>query len=165
MTEIKRGLPVLPEGYGLPENTDNLLDWAYVDEQMSAARNYWVCTASPQGVPAATPVWGAWVDGKLFFDGSPETRRVRNLMRNPHVVVHLENGERVVILEGEASYLSTAPERDLAGRVAAAYASKYAASGYSPAPTQWDQGGLVVFTPRTVLGWSQFPKDVTKWKT
>ena len=53
------------------------------------------------------PAWGAWVDGALYFDGSPETRRGRNLAQNSSIVVHLESGDEVVILEGEAVYASS----------------------------------------------------------
>ena len=164
MNEPTAGRPIVPDGYGLPENNDTLLDWNYIDEQMHAARNYWVCTATLEGVPAATPVWGVWVDNRLYLDGSPLTRRGRNIAQNPRVVVHLESGDHVVILEGEAHILPGAPERVLAERVAAAYTDKYADSGYSPAPEQWDQGGLVIFTPHTALGWTQFPQDMTRWK-
>ncbi len=160
----KAGRPIMPDGYGIPENDDDLLPWSYVEQKMQEARNYWIATASKNGRPAATPVWGAWVDGKLYFDGSPETRRGRNIAQNPNVVVHLESGDQVVILEGKARIYTTAPGRSLAERVAAAYTAKYAASGYSPTPDQWDSGGLFVFEPETALAWTQFPKDVTRWK-
>jgi hypothetical protein len=96
------GRPIMPDGYGVPENDDTVLPWSYVEEHMTSAKNYWIATASPAGKPSATPVWGAWVAGKLYFDGSPETRRGKNIAANPKVVVHLESGDEVVILEGEA---------------------------------------------------------------
>jgi nitroimidazol reductase NimA-like FMN-containing flavoprotein (pyridoxamine 5'-phosphate oxidase superfamily) len=158
------GRPVMPKDYGIPENEEGLLPWSYVEDHMRAARNYWISTASSSGIPAATPVWGAWVDGKFYFDGSPETRRGRNIAQNARVVVHLESGDQVVILEGEAHILPGAPDRATAVPVAAAYTEKYAEAGYSPTPEQWDQGGLVIFTPSTAMGWTQFPRDVTRWK-
>ncbi len=160
----KASRPIMPDGYGIPENDDDLLPWSFVEQKMQEARNYWIATASKTGRPAATPVWGAWVDGKLYFDGSPETRRGRNIAQNPNVVVHLESGDQVVILEGKTRIYTTAPGRSLAERVAAAYTAKYAASGYSPTPNQWDAGGLFVFEPETAMAWTQFPRDVTRWK-
>jgi Pyridoxamine 5'-phosphate oxidase len=160
----KAGRPIMPDGYGVPENNKDLLPWSFVEEKMVEARNYWVATATKSGHPAATPVWGAWVDGKFYFDGSPQTRRGRNIAQNPRVVVHLESGDQVVILEGKARIFSGAPERALAEKVAAAYSAKYSASGYSPTPEQWDAGGLFVFEPETAMGWTQFPKDVTRWQ-
>ena len=159
----KAGRPVMPDGYGIPDNHDDLLPWSFVEERMAEAKNYWIATANKNGHPAATPVWGAWVDGKLYFDGAPQTRRGRNISQNPRVVVHLESGDQVVILEGRASILTGAPERALAEKVAAVYRAKYASSGYSPAPDQWDGGGLFIFEPESAMGWAQFPKDVTRW--
>jgi hypothetical protein len=155
--------PLVPDGYGVPESNENLLPWSYVEERMQAARNYWIGTANREGKPAATPVWGAWIDGKLYFDGSAETRRGRNITENPKVVVHLESGDQVVILEGEAVILTGAPERDLAVRLSEAYTAKYGGLGYSPGPESWDGGGLFVFTPEKAMGWAKFPEDLTRW--
>jgi PPOX class probable F420-dependent enzyme len=164
MRPAKAGRPIMPDGYGVPDNNSGLLPWSYVEERMREAKNYWITTAAPGGRPAATPVWGAWVDGRLYFDGAPTTRRGRNIRRNPRVVVHLESGDQVVILEGEAVILSGPPEPALAERVATAYTEKYAALGYSPGPDNWDGGGLHIFTPQTAMGWTQFPNDVTRWE-
>lgn len=160
----KAGRPLMPDDYGVPANNDTVLPWSYVEEQMVSARNYWISTSSKNGRPAATPVWGAWLEGKLYFDGAPTTRRGRNIRGNPQVVVHLESGDQVVILEGEAVILDGPPERALAEKVAASYTAKYAASGYSPTPDQWDGGGLFIFTPRMAMGWTKFPENVTRWK-
>lgn len=162
--QVRSGRPIMPDGYGVPENNDTILPWDYVEDRMRGAKNYWIATASADGRPHATPVWGAWVDGRLYFDGAPTTRRGRNIAENPRVTVHLESGDQVVILEGEAQILQGAPDRQLAERVAAAYREKYAQHGYSPQADQWDQGGLFVFTPETVLGWTKFPDDTTRWK-
>lgn len=160
----KTGRPKMPDGYGVPEKDDTLLPWSYVEERMTPARNYWIVTAGRDGRPAATPVWGVWLDGRLYFDGSPTTRRGRNIRANANTVVHLESGDEVVILEGQTTILDGAPERALAERVAAAYTDKYKEFGYSPTPDQWDQGGLFIFTPSVVMGWSQFPQNVTRWE-
>jgi general stress protein 26 len=159
----KAGRPVMPDGYGIPDNNNDLLPWSFVEERMVAAKNYWISTASKSGKPAATPVWGAWVDGRLYFDGAPQTRRGRNISQNPNVVVHLESGDQVVILEGRARILDGAPERALAEKVAEAYRAKYSDQGYSPTPEQWDGGGLFIFEPEKGMGWSEFPKNVTRW--
>jgi nitroimidazol reductase NimA-like FMN-containing flavoprotein (pyridoxamine 5'-phosphate oxidase superfamily) len=153
--------PIMPDGYGVPENDEGLLDWGFVDQRMRDSLNYWISTTRPDGRPHATPVWGVWVDGRVYFDGSPATRRGRNLAANPAVSVHLESGSEVVIVEGQA--LPKRPERSLAERLAAEYARKYANQGYSPEPDQWDQGGLYEVDPQIVLAWGEFPKSVTRW--
>lgn len=156
-------LPHFPAGYIPPEGGKEKLDWAYIQAQMRQAIHYWIVTATPQGKPSATPVWGVWLDDCLYFDGSPETRRGKNIRRNPQTVVHLESGEAAVILEGETVIFSAAPERSLAERIAAAYRQKYAERGYAPAPDQWDEGGLFCFTPHKVIAWTDFVKNPTRW--
>lgn len=160
----KAELPHFPEGYISGEGGQEKLSWEYVQQRMQAARNYWIATASPMGKPAATPVWGVWLDDRLYFDGSPETRRGRNIAANPQVAVHLESGDQALMLEGEARIYSLPPERDLAERIAAAYSEKYAQDGYAPEPGQWDEGGLFEFVPAKVIAWTNFVKDPTRWR-
>jgi hypothetical protein len=151
------------EGYGIPETIEGVLPWSHVEERMQAALNYWIGTVDPQGHPHATPVWGAWLDGTLFFDGSPQTRRGRNLASNPNVVIHLESGADVVILQGQADQIM-GPDRPLAERLVAAYTAKYKDFGYAPSPDTWKTGGLYRVTVRTAYAWTQFPQDATRWR-
>ena len=156
--------PVMPEGYGVPETDEGLLPWSWAVERLERARNYWFSTTRPDGRPHAMPAWGTWVDGALYFEGSPETRRARNIASNPAVSIHLESGDEVVILEGEAEAVAK-PERALAERLAADFTSKYAEShDYRPTPEQWDEGGLWALRPRVAFGWSEFPGNVTRWR-
>jgi len=39
---------------------------------------------------------------RFYFGGGPQTVWARNLARSPQIVVHLESGDEVVILEGTA---------------------------------------------------------------
>lgn len=152
------GRPHMP-GYGVPEDKKGLLSWAYVIERMTEAQNYWIGTVSPDGRPHATPVWGLWVDDRLYFGGSPQSRRSRNLAANPALCVHLESGSEVVILHGDAEELR-APDQSLRMRLIEASATKY---GYTPKSEDYDAPGTWVFRPRMVLAWKQFPKDATRW--
>lgn len=150
-------------GYGIPKSKKGLLPWSHVVERIENAANYWIGTTGPDRRPHATPVWGVWFKGRLYFDGSPATRRGRNLAANPAVVVHLESGSDVVILQGEAQEIH-GPDRALAMRLSAAYTAKYASVGYAPGPDTWDRGGLYVVQPRAVFAWTRFPKDATRWR-
>ena len=161
--EPERSRPVMPEGYGVPSDDDTLLPWSWAVERLEQARNYWFSTTRPDGRPHAMPAWAVWLDGVLYFEGSPETRRARNLATNPALAVHLEDGDRVVILEGEARE-AWPPPRDVAEQLAAIFATKYAEShNYRPTPEQWDQGGLWALRPRLAFGWTDFPTSVTRW--
>lgn len=75
----ERSRPQLPKGYGVPEVDDGMMSWSWAVEQLEQARNFWFSTTRPDGRPHAMPAWAAWLDGALYFDGSPETRRARNL--------------------------------------------------------------------------------------
>lgn len=151
--------PLVPAIYGVPKDKKKLLPWSHVEQRMNDAKHYWVCTVSPGGQPHATPVDGLWVDGRLYFGGSPETRRNRNLQSNPAACVHLEDAMEVLILEGEAPELKS-PDRALTERLAALSAQKY---GYRPKPEEFETGGVRVFQPTKILAWTQFPSDATRW--
>lgn len=160
MTDPKISRPHFPQGY--LENPKALLPWSHVEQRLSDALHYWLCTVRPDGRPHAVPKWAVYLRGKLFFDGSPETRHARNIAENSHVVVHLESGEDVVIVEGTAKE-SGKPEPELALQIAQAYAQKYATRGYAPQPSQWDEGGLFEITLHMVIAWTQFTDDPTRF--
>ena len=158
-TGPKASRPHMP-GYGVPKDKKGLLPWSHLTERMAEAQNYWICTVSPDGRPHATPVWGLWLDDRLYFGGGPQTRRNRNLAENPAVCVHLESGSDVIILHGDAQELR-APDRALVTRLIEISEKKY---GYAPKPEDYDKTpGTYVFRPRWVLAWKQFPKDATRW--
>lgn len=155
----KADRPHMP-GYGVPDNKKGMLDWSHVTERMTAAQNYWISTVSPEGHPHATPVWGLWVDNKLYFGGGPMTKRSRNLNENPAICIHLESGSDVVILHGEARPM-TKPDPELITRLIDMSGEKY---GYRPKPEEYGGPGGFVFLPSVVLAWTQFPKDATRWR-
>lgn len=160
MKEPKITRPQFPPGY--LENPKSLLPWSHAEQRLSEALHYWLCTVRPDGRPHAVPKWAVYVQGKLYFDGSPETRHARNIAHNPQVVLHLESGEDVIIVEGVAKE-SGKPDAELAKQIAQAYAHKYADRGYTPEPNQWDEGGLFEIKPHTVIAWTQFTEDPTRF--
>ncbi len=149
----------LPAEYGVPTGTTGLLPWSYVTERMTSALHYWVCTVSPDGRPHATPVDGLWLDDRLFFGGSPQTRRNRNLAENPAVCIHLESADDVLILHGETRMHT--PDRALALRLAEASAHKY---GYAPNPEDYEATPVHVFRPRIVFAWRPLLNAATRWE-
>ena len=156
--------PLLPDGYGVPETDEGMVQWSWAVEQLTNARNYWFCTTRPDGRPHSMPAWAVWLDDALYFDGSPETRRGRNLALNPAISVHLESGDHVVILEGDALEAGK-PTPELADRLVKAFEAKYAVShDYHPEPTTWDEGGLWRLAPKVAFGWTEFPRALTRWR-
>lgn len=141
---------------------EGLLAWDRVVERMSGAGNYWVATIRPDGRPHAMPVWGVWLNESFVFSTSPQSRKARNLAANPYVVVHLESGDDVVVIEGVAEEISDA---GLLQRFADAYNPKY----------DWDftleqlRKGVYEVRPRRAFSWLDsrgegFAGTATRWR-
>jgi hypothetical protein len=144
------------------DNPTSEVAWDYVVEQLTEALHYWLCTTRPDGRPHVVPRWCVYVDGRIYYDGSDQTRHAQNLAHNPKMALHLEDGEKAVILEGVGGPADK-PDPDLARRLSDEYKRKYAARGYSPEPSQWDEGGLYVFVPRQCIAWTSFGENPTKF--
>ncbi|MDX1449222.1 MAG: pyridoxamine 5'-phosphate oxidase family protein [Acidimicrobiia bacterium] len=166
MTGPASDRPQMPEGYGIPETASGLLPWERVEEALVDAVHYWAVTTRPDGRPHVVPRWGVWTRNAFWYDGSPETVHARNLASDPRMVLHLESGERAVVLEGEARR-SDPVSGELGKHLTAEFGRKYAARGYTPGPDAWagpDAGGLIVFRPSKALTWFSFPEDVTRFR-
>jgi pyridoxine/pyridoxamine 5'-phosphate oxidase len=147
--------PRFPRGYGIPESEDGLLSWAWGVERLESSRNYWIVSVGEDGAPHAMPVWGLWLDGALIFSTSPESRKGRNLEANPRIVVHLESGDEVVIVEGEVS------QTCLDEPLASAYEAKY---DFRPEPDS-SEGRWYRVRPRVVYAWLErdYPRTATRF--
>jgi hypothetical protein len=163
MSDPRIDIPVFPAGY-LPGPVRTHLTWAEVESDLIDSLHYWLSTTRPDGRPHVVPRWGVWIDGLFWYDGSPETRHVRNLDLDTHCVLHLESGEKVTIVEGR-SVAASPVGRDLGARLAAEYARKYAPA-YTPDPGAWadeQAGGMRFLAPEKVIAWRSFPADVTRF--
>ena len=160
MSQPKVTRPYFPPGY--VEKPKAWVTWRDVEQKIIGDENYWLCTVRPDGHPHVIPKWAVMVEGKIYFDGSPQTRHARNIAINPQVCMHLESGSDVVIVEGHAEAVDNVSS-ELGEKIAAAYTGKYTALGYAPEPDQWDEGGLYMITPQSVLAWTNFIEDPTKF--
>jgi hypothetical protein len=153
----------MPAGYGV-EQADEYVAWDAIESWLRASRHYWLATTRADGSPHVVPRWGVWLEGRFWYDGSPDTLHVRNLERDPRCVLHLESGERATIVEG-ASHRTAPIEDELGERLASEFAAKYGPD-YTPAPDAWSDeiaGGMRTIAPVKVLAWTQFPKDLTRY--
>ena len=150
--------PSMPSGYGLRADSEGQVHWAWVEERLTGSRNYWVCTTRADGRPHAIPVWAVWVDGVLLFSTDPKSLKGRNLAARPEVVVHLESGDEVVILEGVAEQMDPARLQAFAD----VYDAKY---GYR-IDTDNADFGLYQLDPGRVLAWREadFPTSATRFR-
>lgn len=156
--------PEVPEGYGVTDQGPYLA-WVEVEERLVEATEYWLSSTRPDGRPHVVPRWGVWLDGRFWYDGSPDTRHARNVELNPWCALHLESGTTVTIVEGKS--IRAEPIRgELGERLAAEYGRKYRAAGYAPGPDAWSDdsaGGMRTLTPEKAITWSQFPTDMTRF--
>ena len=159
MEPIEITRPKFPRGYA--DKPVSYLTWDWVAAQLTEAKHYWLCSVRPDGRPHVVPRWCVYVDGKIYYDGSPETRHAINIRLNPNVSLHLENGRQAVILEGTCKEAGK-PSLEMGKKLSRAY-QKYKEYGYTPGPHSWDKGGLLVFTPRQCIAWSTFNEDPTKF--
>lgn len=156
MSEPRRSRPGFGPSYGISTDEDGMLEWRWADARLSASRNYWIASTSPDGRPSVVPVWGVWVDGAVYFGTNSQSRKAQNLERDPRVVVHLESGDDVVILHGEIErFVLTDP-------IADAYSEKY---DYRPNPDETSAEGWYRLRPRRALAWLErdFPNTATRF--
>jgi hypothetical protein len=148
----------MPSVYGIGRDGSapgELLPWSRVEEWLSTSRNYWICTTRSDGRPHAKPVWGVWMQGMVVFSTAPASVTGRNLSRDPRLVVHLESGDEVAILEGEARPL----DQGLFEAFADAYDAKYDYRPQSSGPLPW------ALAPAKAMSWTEadFPSTATRW--
>jgi nitroimidazol reductase NimA-like FMN-containing flavoprotein (pyridoxamine 5'-phosphate oxidase superfamily) len=153
------GLPDLPPTYGLKAR-QKYLPFTHAEKRLTQSRNYWICTARPDGRPHSIPVWGFWIDGALYFGTGLASRKARNLAHNSAVSIHLESGDDVVILEGSAVEVDTT-DKPTFKKLEAASRAKY------KMPLTIMPGETVMYSvrPRTVLAWTEkdFVNNATRW--
>ncbi len=166
MSQPTRDRPEIPDGYGVPETAEGILEWAAIEDRLRESSHYWMSTTRPDGRPHVVPRWGIWLDGRFWYDGAPSTIHVRNLMANSACVLHLEDGRQAVMVEGRSD-AADPPGLEFGGRLSAEFSRKYADLGYAPEAGSWegsDSGGLRVFTPLKAMAWFEFPTDVTRFR-
>lgn len=149
----------LMRGYGVADTPEGMLPWSWAGERLQQAHSYWICSSRPDGRPHVAPVWGLRLDGAFWFSTGRGSRKARNLLANPAVVVHLESGDETVILEGAVRQLS-----DSAGLqpYVDAYDAKY---GHRPDPSDPDQLTFAL-RPRTAYAWTErdFQRTPARWR-
>jgi hypothetical protein len=91
-------------GYGvLPaDQGTGLLPWAEAERRLTVSHDYWVATVRPDGRPHVMPVWGVWLDSRLWFSSGLRSRKARNLAVDPRCTVTTDDARDPIVLEGTA---------------------------------------------------------------
>ena len=153
--------PLIPEDYGVAEDSRGLLPWSYVVDRLTEAKHYWISTVTRGGAPHTRPVDGFWIDERLYFGGGPKVGWRRNLERNPNACVNLEDGEQAVILHGTVKVVRADPA--LAERLAEMSNEKYELS-QGQTPEDYEGQEVLVFEPSVAFAWKVFFEDATRWR-
>lgn len=148
------------QNYGIAADTAGLLPWSWADERLERARNYWIASTRADGRPHVAPVWGVWMEGTLIFGADRDSLKARNLTARSEVVVHLESGDEVVIVEGKAEQVL---DEALKARMYPLYTRKY---GFDPSAEPLEGSLYLRVTPKVALGWLEkdFPNTATRWR-
>lgn len=157
--DARRLRPNMPNYGVMPDEVDNMLTWDWVGRQMHEARNYWVCSVRDDGRPHSVPVWGVWIDGRLFFGTDRHSVKARNITRDNRVVAHLDSGDETLIFEGRLveAPVSAAQLTAISDR----YVEKY---GLDPELADSDNLFLRLI-PEKVMAWLErdYPATATCW--
>ncbi len=162
MFEPKSSHPHWPDALNKPTDSDSLKPWSWALERLETSHNYWIATSRSDGPPHLMVVWGVWWQDSFWFSTGRQTRKAKNLARNPRCVIGTEKADEAVILEGTAEAVS---DRAAWKQLIEIYNHKY---GDDLAPLLESSGSLVFrVTPQIVFGQDEhaenFTEAVTRW--
>ncbi len=148
----------LPPGYGEPKK---ILQWPDVRKDLEEAPVYWVASTRPDGRPHVVPRDGIWLDDTWYYGGSDDTVHNRNVQKNAALSMHIGDGMKAIIVEGEASHVH--PDQDIAERLADVNNTKYAHYGMKTTAETYTKGGVWALQARRILAWTNLPEDATRF--
>ncbi len=96
-------------------NAQTLSPAARIDRLLRSESTIWLSTVAPEGTPHLVPIWFSWDGDRLFVASKPNARKIRNLRRNPKLMIALGEPDEdfdVGLIECEAELPST-PTCDL----------------------------------------------------
>jgi hypothetical protein len=163
---------------GLP-----VLEWPVVLDKLDAGpppapdsvncRTTWLSTVNEDGSPHVTAVGALWLDGTYWFQTGANTRKARNIARDPRCSMAVSVRDADIVVEGDAVRI-TEP-----GAIARA-ANAWAAGGW---PAEPDESGSGISAPfnapsqgpppwhvyrvelrSTIAGWSAEPGGLTRFR-
>ena len=142
------GRPTMPDRweYGTEPSGPPDLAWPQIRDRIAAADVYWLATTRADGRPHVVPIGGVWIDDALYLTLGPSTVSARNAAGNPAAVVHLEDANDAVIIEGT---IQRPAHIDVPAAASDAYGVKYDGT-WDPADPDMPYW---VVRPRVVMTW------------
>jgi PPOX class probable F420-dependent enzyme len=151
-------------GYGLlpADQGSGLIPWPEAERRLTVSHDYWCATVRPDGAPHVMPVWGVWLDGRLWFSTGLRSRKGRNLAVDPRCTLTTDDARDPVVVEGTADRI--ADTRRIAAFVDAVNA-KYDA-GMTAEFQDPEINGTYAVTPERAFALSgdDFSGSPTRWR-
>jgi PPOX class probable F420-dependent enzyme len=131
----------LADLYGTP-----LLEWGRIEDRLGDGltqapgsggpdrHTSWLATVNADGSPHLTAVGALWVDGTFWFETGKQSRKGRNLARDPRCTITASTQEFDLVIEGEAAVVTDAS-------TVAAMAQRWADGGW---PARVDDSGVAL---------------------
>jgi nitroimidazol reductase NimA-like FMN-containing flavoprotein (pyridoxamine 5'-phosphate oxidase superfamily) len=148
----------LPKEYGTPTKK---LAWEDVRAELEDATVYWVASTRPDGRPHVVPRDGVWLDDAWYYGGSPKTVHNKNVGSNPAVAMHIGDGMKAIIVEGDAEFVR--PPQGTAEQLAEISNRKYAHYGMNNTPETYTKRGIWALKARRVIAWNLLFEDATRF--
>ena len=91
-------------GYGVlaADAGSGLIPWAEAERRLTVSHDYWVSTVRPDGRPHVMPVWGVWLDDRVWFSSARLSRKARNLEADPRCTLTTDGAGDPVVVDGMA---------------------------------------------------------------
>lgn len=149
----------LPPEYGSPKRK---LAWEVVRQDLENASTYWVASTRPDGRPHVVPRDGIWLDDSWYYGGSPQTVHNQNIGNNPNLVMHIGDGLKAIIVEGEVHHII--PDKETAEQLAEASNRKYSHYGLNATADTYLSGGVWALKARRIMAWTNLPENATRFR-
>jgi PPOX class probable F420-dependent enzyme len=117
-----------------------------------------LATVDRRGQPHVVPVWHILLDGEIYVETSPRSKKAKNIMANPKVALVIDAGDRFdtykgVMIQGVAEVVK---DRRTLARFQEAMAQRYFGTTEHPGYKYLVSGGaplLMRVIPKKVVSW------------
>jgi hypothetical protein len=151
-------------GYGIlpADRGGGLIPWSEAERRLTVAHDYWLATGRPDGRPHVMPVWGIWLEGRLWFSSGLRSRKARNLAADARCTITTDDARNPVVVDGRADRVT---ERSRIAAFVAAVNAKYQA-GVTEEFQDPATNGTYAVRPVTVIALTDgnFTGSPTRWR-
>lgn len=81
-----------------------------IDQRLTQERNIWLATVRSGGQPHLVPIWFVWHRQKVYICTGSKSIKAQNIIGNPQVALALEDGDKPIVIEGQAKSIGKADQ-------------------------------------------------------